>query len=258
MVHHVRSVTGYHGNELGRYQKILQAGSVIPQYMQDGLRPEFMRHANVHWLYTTSPDTQLNMVAQQLGLPPFRKVLGPVKNASGSTVYLYRVPGDNPAAVVASAIVKGTDDQALATVLDARFDPRRAAIVDTSEQIQTPQLTAIPEPSTIQARTTRYESGSINVELTAPVPASGSMLIVSENFYPGWKAMVGGKEVKAVRANYNLIGVPLPAGARQVELRFRDPSYDAGKAVTLVAILLSALLVGFGVMHDRRRPAAAV
>lgn len=256
MVHHVRSVTGYHGNELGRYQKILQAGSVLQGYMQDGLRPEFMRHANVRWLYTTSPDSQVAMVAQQLGLPPFRKVLGPVKNASGSTVYLYRVPGDNPAAVVANAVVKGSDEQAMATVLDSRFDPRRAAIIDTNETLQTPQLTTIPEPSTVQARATRYESGAINVELTAPVQNASSMLIVSENYYPGWKATVGGQAVETVRANYNLIGVPLPAGAKQVELRFRDPSYDTGKAVTLAALLLAVLLVGFGVMQERRRPLA--
>ena len=257
MVHHVRSVSGYHGNELGRYQKVLSAGSVVPNYGKDGLRPEFWRHENVRWLYTPLSESQLADIAKQLNVPGFTKVLGPVKNASGSTVYLYRVPGDNPAAVVANAIVKGTDDQALATVLDARFDARRAAIVDTAERLQTPQLTGIPEPSSVQAKTTRYDSGAINVELTGPVQNSGSMLVVSENFYPGWKATVDGKQVDAVRANYNLIGVPLPAGARAIELRFRDPSYDTGKVVTLAAILASLALVVAGALMERRRPIVA-
>ena len=251
MVHHVRSVTGYHGNELGRYQQLIRQGSKA--FLGD--RQEFWRHENVHWMYTNLPDSILGPVTQQLGYTgTFTKVLGPVKNASGSTVYLYRVPGENPAAVVASAIVKGADDQALATVMDARFDSRRAAIVDTSEQIQTAQLTAIPEPSTVQAKTTRYESGAINVELSAPVQNSGSMLVVSENFYPGWRANVDGNDVGVVRANYNLIGVPLPAGARKVELRFVDPSYGTGKIVTLAAILVSIALVIVGVVLDRRRP----
>ena len=257
MVHHVRSVGGYHGNELGRYQKVLQAGSVLQGYGRDGLRPEFWRHANVRWLYTTSPDTQVTEIAKQLNVAPFQKVLGPVQNASGSTVYLYRVPGENPAAVVANAIVKGTDEQALATVLDPRFDARRAAIIDTAATIQTAQLAGVPEPSPIQARTTRYESGAINVELSAAVANSGSMLIVSENYYPGWKASIGGQEVEAVRANYNLIGIPLPAGARQIALRFQDPSYATGKLVTLAAIFVSLALVALGVAVDRRRPVAA-
>lgn len=256
MVHHVRSVGGYHGNELGRYQTILQAGSLLSTYKKDALKPEFWRHANVHWLYTTSPDSQVAELAKQLGVAPFRKVLGPVKNASGSTVYLYRLPGENPAAVVASAIVKGSDDQALATVMDARFDSRRAAIVDTSEQIQASQVTAIPEPSAVQAKTTRYESGAINVELTAPVQSAGSMLVVSENFYPGWRANVDGNDVGVVRANYNLMGVPLPAGARKVELRFVDPNYGTGKLVTLAAVLISIALVVVGVVLERRRPVA--
>ena len=256
MAHHVRTVGGYHGNELARYQQILQAGSRFPETLgPDGMKPEFWRHQNVRWLYTTLPDSLAEMFAQQAGYAGgFTKVLGPVKNAHGSTVYLYRVPGENPAAVVASAIVKGSDDQALATVMDARFDARRAAIVDTSEQIQPAQLTAIPEPSAVQAKTTRYDSGAINVELTAPVQNSGSMLVVSENFYPGWRANVDGRDVSVVRANYNLVGVPLPAGARKVELRFVDPSYGTGKIVTLAAILVSIAIVILGVMLDRRRP----
>jgi hypothetical protein len=259
MVHHIRSVTGYHGNELGRYQQILAQGSVFRETgLTDGLRPQYWRHANVHWLYTTAPDTVMAAIAPQLGLTSqFTKVLGPVTNASGSTIYLYRVPGDNPAAVVANAIVKGSDGEALATVMDARFDARRAAIVDTAERIQVPPLTGIPEPSTVQARTTRYDSGVINVELTAPVTSAGSMLVVSENFYPGWRATVGGQSVDVMRANFNLVGVPLPAGARQIELRFRDPSYDTGKSVTLGALVVSILLVAFGVVQERRRPVVA-
>lgn len=254
MVHHVRSLTGYHGNQLGRYQNLVQQGS---KYFL-GDRQELWRHENVHWMYTNLPDSILGPVTQQLGYTgTFTKVLGPVKNASGSTVYLYRVPGENPAAVVANAIVKGSDDQALATVLDPRFDARRAAIVDTGAAIQTAQITGVPEPSTVQAKTTRYDSGAINVELSAPVPASGSMLIVSENFYPGWRASVGGQDVDVVRANYNLIGVPLPANARQVELRFEDPSYATGKMVTLLAILVSIALVAAGIVIERRRPVTA-
>jgi hypothetical protein len=254
MVHHVRSLTGYHGNELGRYQQLVRQGSRY--YLGD--RQELWRHQNVHWMYTNLPDSILGPVTQQLGYSgTFTKVLGPVKNASGSTVYLYRVPGENPAAVVANAIVKGSDEQALATVLDPRFDARRAAIVDTSATIPTAQITAVPEPSAVQARTTRYDSGAINVELTAPVPSTGSMLIVSENFYPGWRASVGGQDVEVVRANYNLIGVPLPAGARQVALRFQDPSYATGKLVTLLAILASVALVAVGIVVERRRPVPA-
>ena len=258
MAHHVRSTTGYHGNELGRYQRLLLAGSALGEGSTDGLRPEFMRHENVRWLYTTIPDSLVGTLASQLGFQgQFQKVLGPVKNASGSTVYLYRVPGDNRAAVVASAVVKGNDEQALATVLDPRFDARRAAIVDTASTIATAQLTTVPEPSSVEARVTRYESGAITVQLSEAVTTPGSFLVVSENYYPGWQAIIGGQPAEVVRANYNLMGIALPTGARDVELRFRDPAYETGKTVTLLALAASVLLVIVGALRDRRRPVLA-
>src|SRR5204862_4151496 len=134
---------------------------------------------NVRYFYTTLSDSMITQLATQLRLTSgFTRVAGPVEDAAGSTVYLYRMPGPNPAAWVASAIVKGTDDQAMATVLDQRFDPSRAAIVDTAAPITAAQPNSVPPPSGVQARVTRYEPGVINVELDKPVP-SGPALVVS-------------------------------------------------------------------------------
>ena len=128
-------------------------------------------------------------------------------------MYLYRLPGENPAAWVASAIVKGTDDQALATVLDPRFDPSRAAIVDTAAPMTAAQPSSIPAASGVQARVTRYEPGIINVDLDKPV-ASGTALVVSENYFPGWRDVANGQSAVVTRANFNLIGVALPGRVR--------------------------------------------
>lgn len=59
----------------------------------------------------------------------------------------------------------------------------------------------------------------------------------------------------ASRAMYSLIGVPLPAGARTVELRFASASYERGKAITLAAVGLSLILALGGVAMDRRKTA---
>jgi uncharacterized membrane protein YfhO len=77
--------------------------------------------------------------------------------------------------------------------------------------------------------------------------------VVSENYFPGWRATVDGRETPVYRVDYNLIGVPLPAGARQVVLSFRDPAFVTGKAVTLVALLLAVGALALGLFADRRR-----
>ncbi|HEU4890176.1 MAG TPA: hypothetical protein VFT47_01415, partial [Vicinamibacterales bacterium] len=151
---------------------------------------------------------------------------------------------------------KGSDEQALATVLDPRFDPSRAAIVDTGAAIATAQPTTAPAPASVKAKVTRFEPGAIDVQLDQPAPA-GSALVVSENYFPGWRSVADGKPAETTRANFNLIGVALPAGARQLQLRFSDPAYGPGKTVTLLALTLAVVAVIGGALADRRRVAVS-
>jgi len=234
MAHDIRVVTGYHGNEIGRFRQLQEAGS-----------SNFLRLYNVRYVLSN---------AELKDLP---KVVGPTKTAAGTTVYLYRYPGDNPPAWVATAIVKAPDDQVMATVLHPRFDPRTVALFDTSAKVTPQNITTIPPPATITARVPRLDPGAIDVVLDAPAPA-GSALVVSENFYPGWKATVDGKPAVTGRADYTLIGVPLPEGARRIELRFESAPYETGKTVTLIAIALGLLWSAAGLVAERRRGRVAV
>jgi hypothetical protein len=152
--------------------------------------------------------------------------------------------------------VKGTDEQALATVMDPRFDPTRAAILDTASTIQTAVPTTVPAPAGVQASVRRLGSGRIDVQLDKPAP-QGSALVVSENFYPGWRATAEGRDVPVARANYNLIAVALPAGAQRAELRFADPQYATGKLITVVCMILALLAICAGAFVERRRPVPA-
>jgi hypothetical protein len=253
MVHGVRLADGYHGNELGRYQQLFASESA-KSVVSVPLGPQFLRHENVQYLYTTVPDS----IMAKLQVPnqwsaPATKVVGPVQNAAGNEVYLYRLPGANPAAWVASAIVKAPDQFALMVMQDARFDPLRAVIMDSAAAVQAVELQTAPPPIGVQARVTRYDPGMIDIQLDKPAPA-GAGLVVSENYYPGWTATADGKDAVAARANYNLIGVALPAGAQKIELRFRDTAYAKGKTITLVAIALALVALIGGVVLDRRQP----
>jgi hypothetical protein len=170
----------------------------------------------------------------------------------GNTVFLYELNGDAPAAWVAPVIVKAGREPTLATVLDPRFDPRRAAIFDSTAAVPGVQITALPEPVAVTPRITRYEPGRISLTLDQPAP-EGSALIVSENYYPGWNATVDGKAAPIGRADYTLIGVALPTGGRQVELAFHEAPYENGKVLTLFALGLSVLVIVAGLIADGRR-----
>ena len=238
MIYGIRNALGYHGNELAHYTELYSSDQ------QRLFHPRFWQLANVKYLLTNEP----NLDKQGL-----KKVVGPVNNAAGTTVYLYELPGDNPMAWVTPVIVKAGDDQVLGTLYHERFDPRTAALFDTSAAVTArTDLQQVPEPLKIAATVKTFEPGHIVLELDQPAPA-GSALVVSENYYPGWQATVAGKPVPLGRADLSFIGVALPEGAQQVELTFASSSYERGRAITLGALAVSLVLTGAGLVVDRRR-----
>ena len=241
MTHRIRNVWGYHGNQLGRYNELTGFHSDDNRVFS----PNVLRLTNTQYFLTN------------IGELPFvggtTMVKGPVRNASGDTVYLFRLNSENPYSWVTPVAVKAPDEQVLATILNPRFDVTRAALFDTSANVTVAQgVQSLPAPLEIKTTVRHYEPGKVQIDLSAPAP-EGSSLIVSENYYPGWIATVDGKPAGIGRADYTMIGVELPPGARSVELNFTSPTYVKGKMITWVAIALGFLMLGAGFWRDRRR-----
>jgi hypothetical protein len=240
MTHEVRNVLGYHGNQIGRYNALTGART-NPQQL---FNPNVLQLTNTKYLLTNIPQIPF--------LPNFVLAKGPVRNASGDVVYLYRINGDNPYSWLTPVAVKAPDEQVLATVLNPRFDVKRAALFDTSAKVRASVgVQALPAPISVTTSVNHYEPGKVRIDLSAPAP-EGASLVVSENYYPGWKATVDGREAPVGRADYTFIGVELPAGARSVQLDFTSPAYERGKAVTWTAILVGFLMLAAGAWRDRR------
>lgn len=235
----VRGVLGYHGNELGRYQQLTGK----EDGMQSLANPNFWALTNARYLYTNLADAPF---------PGSTLVAGPVRNAAGTMTFLYRLPGDQPAGWVVPVIVKAGDASTLATVLNPLFNVKRAAIFDSASTADAVTLTgSLPEPLSTKVTFSRYDPGAIDIKLDGTSPA-GSALMVSENYYPGWQATVDGKAVPVSRADFTIMGVPLPAGAKDVSLRFVSAPYEKGKTITLVALVLAVLTAVGGFVLDRR------
>ncbi|HYW32432.1 MAG TPA: hypothetical protein VE869_13050 [Gemmatimonas sp.] len=244
MHHEIRGVLGYHGNELGRYQQLYGKS----EGMRSVANPNFWSLTNARFLYTNTAQSPLEGA---------ELVAGPVRNAAGTMTYLYELPGDHPAAWVAPLMVKLDDATTKATVLNPLFDVKRVAIFDSSATIPSkPVNSPLPAAVSFAVDVSRYDPGAIDLTLQDGAPA-GSALVVAENFYPGWRAVVDGKPAKVGRANFTSIGVDLPAGARRVELRFESPRARTGGIITLLATGTALLWLVAGLFYDRRRSALA-
>jgi hypothetical protein len=247
VIHQVRAVTGHQANEFQRWVEL--AGAKSPALPPNLFKREFRRLTNTRFWLT---DVELPPEHPQLPGMRLTRRVGPVRNAAGNEVWLFELDEPNPAAWVAPLIAEAPPDAIRATVMNPSFDVRRAALFDSSAAVQGRSAPVAPEPLSTRARV-RYPSvHEIHIDLEGTVP-DGSALIVSENWYPGWWALVDGRPATVARADYTLMGIPLPAGARRVELSFADPVYARGRIVTIVALAITFALIAGGLMVERRR-----
>lgn len=247
MIHNVRTVTGHQAQEPQRWIDI--AGAKSPTPPLNALRTaQFRRLANVKYFLT---NVELPAVVPQFGGMRFERRVGPVPNAVGTNVWLYEIPEDNPAAWVVPVVVRAPTDAIRETILNPRLDLSAVGLADSTSPLPTRPASASPTPTGIKVNVPTYDPGHIVLELDRPAPDS-STLIVSENWYPGWRAAVDGRPATVGRVDHALIGVALPGGARRVELSFRDPAYERGRPITIAALLVALLTIVVGVAAPRR------
>ena len=66
------------------------------------------------------------------------------------------------------------------------------------------------------------------------------MLVLTDSYYPGWKARVYETEVPIARANYGFRAVALPPGKHVVTFRYEPATFRVGLFVALTALALLA------------------
>jgi hypothetical protein len=88
-------------------------------------------------------------------------------------------------------------------------------------------------------------SGSFEVKLSRPDlmvietrTSEPGYLVVSENFYPGWKASVDGQEKRILRGNYLFRVIELPEGRHRVDLFFDSFPIKLGMTVSACTIFV--------------------
>lgn len=78
------------------------------------------------------------------------------------------------------------------------------------------------------------------------------LAVFSEWYYPkGWQANLDGKAVNALRVNYGLRALLVPAGTHRIEWRFVPTVVEQGSKVVLAANIL-AVLAALGLLWRRR------
>ena len=201
-----RSVGGYHGAKLARYQDL------IDRYL-----------SNVD-------DGVLDMLNTRYLIVP---------GADGQPEPRLRTTANGAAWFVDSVVYASTAREEIDLL--GTTDLKTTAVVAAQDPVE---IVPRPMPLGIYASAridlTEYRPNYLKYEYTTPEEA---VAVFSEIFYDhGWKAYVDGEEMPYFRADYVLRAMKLPAGKHTVEWRFRAPGWTAVEGVTLAASL--AILLG--------------
>jgi membrane protein YfhO len=126
-------------------------------------------------------------------------------------------------------------------------------LIFTPDQQVTPApIREMPPPSPARATVAAWQPGQMAIALD-PVPPAPSYVLVAENWYPDWHATVDGAPAPVLRGNYALLTVPVPAGAKRVELTFRSHAYETGRLISLLSLVALLALALAPVAVRRKR-----
>jgi len=171
----------------------------------------------------------------------------------GPDARVYGVSGALPRAfVVGAQRVVGGGGEALDAVTSAGFDGRRVGVTER-------RVAGVPVGEGVAggggvARIVSYEPERVVVRARS---RGAGLLVLGDNWFPGWKARVDGRDVDVERVDYLFRGVRVGPGAHTVEFRYEPLSWRVGWIVSLVSLLGLAAALAIGTRR-RRRAAADV
>ena len=231
MVFGIASAGGYHPAKLSVYDEFLRALSFDIQ----------------NWKLDVADMLNARYIVSSTRLPEHPSLV-PVfvgKDYEGASRAIYENTDAFPRAWVAGNYQVISGEDALAAMAEGRVDLRSTVVL--SEE---PAIEPAPGDSAVVVieRWTQKEM-AMSVELDRP-----GIVVVSEAYYPDWKATVDGAAAPILRANHAFRALALDAGRHQIVMRYDDALLRKGATLSVGALGVTlATLVASWLWQARRR-----
>ncbi len=185
------------------------------------------------------------------------------------TTYLHRLEGFNPRAWLVREVQVADDAAARDLLADHGFDLDEVGLLPVDSTNDEGPTTNDGRPTTGGMRVVLERLAANRLKVSVEESAGG-LLIISENWMPGWRVeatvcdgdpgcagaaapLDGLPLLQPLRADLTLIGVPIPAGQVSFELVYDPASVRVGFWISLVALLIMGVYTGWYILFNRRR-----
>lgn len=118
------------------------------------------------------------------------------------------------------------------TFFSETFDPRQEILLE-----EDPGITLDPRKGT--ADIVMYVPSEVAIKTQS---TGKNLLMLSDEFYPGWAAFIDGKQTKILKADYAFRSVVVPAGSHIVKFQYIPQSFSFGIGISIISSI-STLLV---------------
>jgi hypothetical protein len=219
-----KSVGGYHGAKLKRYQELIDSSLIRDINLIIGT---FNNTASLEEIYPVFSKTHgLNMLNARYIIynPEAPPIINP--NALGNAWFVEK-----------PVLVENANEEIMAL---KNISPWHEAVIDKvfKDQISG---SSYPVAESDKIELVSYQPNELMYKSST---VSEKLVVFSEIYYPaGWNCFVDGKEVPYFRANYVLRAMIAPAGDHEIKFTFNPRSYVAGNKVSLASSLILILLV---------------
>jgi hypothetical protein len=155
-------------------------------------------------------------------------------------VKIYENLGVLPRAFVVPEVIISEGDAALAVMREAGFDPARQVILEPPVATPAAALATAPCLDCVYTTTLAlYQPEQVVVDVEAACPG---WLVLTDSYYPGWRASLDGQPASIARADLLFRAVAVPAGAHRVEFVYDPLSFKLGAAISLLALAVAGLV----------------
>lgn len=201
------------------------------------------------WELTIDRNSSLGVCANQQGqasLTLYGQEM--VEAFRDDKLFIYERLSPFPRASVVYAARKSPNaNETINFMLDPSFDLRNILVTES-----TSNLPSVPLYPATPTRFVNYSNNDLLLEASAKVDG---MLVLADQYDPGWQAYVDGQQVPVQIVNGFMRGVPLKSGGHEVEFVYRPRSFLYGvvsASFGFVAALLIMLLPRFSRQRSQR------
>lgn len=157
------------------------------------------------------------------------------------TPNLYRIRETLPRAfIVPNATIAKSQKETIKLLTDPEFNPKKNIILDRNPNVPLKNPSSFTPVKIIKGNP---NSLKLNPSLDAP-----GFLVLSEIWYPGWKAYVNNKQTEIYKTNYIFRSIYLDKGQKDIVFIFDPWTYKIGMAISIFTfiVLLFYLICYYG------------